>query len=210
MTRQPPPLSGYRLLMGEAAWRRLHPAIQARFDGSEKARNACYEGIMFTVRSSLAGWLLAQFCRLIGTPLALHQEKNVPMQVRVYPDEQRGGLVWDRLYRFRHHSLNRVRSTKRIDEQSGLMECVGGGFGMYLRVSEDNGAIRFVSQGFFWQLGQRRLGIPALFTPGRTTVVQTELGGGQFRFTLKVQHPLLGRVFYQDGVFWRGADLPYQ
>lgn len=206
MTKQPQRLSAYRLLLGEAAWNRLNPAIRRRFDDSASARYACYDGIMFVVRCSFVGWLLAQCCRLIGTPLALHQERNVAMRVRVYPDEYRGGLTWDRHYRYRHHHSDRVRSTKRLDVNHGLMEVVGGGFGMLLAVTEEQGAIRFCSTGYFWQIGRCRVTVPQLLTPGMTTVLQQDLGGGQFRFTLDVEHPMLGQLFYQDGVFWAAVD----
>ena len=203
MTRQPPKVSGYRLLLGEVAWQRLDPAVRARFDDSDKARNARYDGIMYVVRGSWLGRLLAQLCRLIGAPLALRQERNVQMRVRVYPDERQGGLVWDRIYRYRFHRPDRVRSTKRLDIRDGLMECVGGGFGMLLRVTETAGGITFTSTGYFWRLGRWRVPLPSLLTPGTTTVHQQDLGGGQFRFTLEVLHPLLGEMFYQNGVFWR-------
>ncbi len=75
----------------------------------------------------------------------------MPITVKVYPDPILHGMTWDRFYRFSNSKTNRVKSTKCIQEQSGLVELVGFGFGMYLKVSEKDGAICFESQRFFLQ-----------------------------------------------------------
>ena len=99
-------------------------------------------------------------------------------------------------------------SAKRPDGWAGLVEMVGAGFGMTLEVFEEAGALHFVSRRYFWQLGRLRLGIPLLLTPGATEVVHRDLGGGRFRFTMTIDHPLLGRTFFQDGIFSSEGDAP--
>jgi hypothetical protein len=144
MTGKPPPVTipprvqqkSYRGLLGEKAWQRLHPDIRKRFDYAAGHKAICYEGVMKTVGMSTAGALLAQCCRLIGAPLALHRGHDIPIQVNVYPNAKLNGTTWDRLYKFTDKPWNRVRSTKCIQPESGLVEVVGFGFGMYLKISE--------------------------------------------------------------------------
>ena len=206
MSRNPPsvewPLEiDYRKLIGERDWGRLHPDIQKRFSLANAHRCVTYRGIMSVVYLSFAGKLLAQLCRLIGTPLALYSERNVAMEVRVYPDRKLQGMTWDRFYHYAGKKMNRVRSTKCILPKTGMVEVVGFGFGMHLSVYEQDRAIVFESKRFFWQLGDLKVAIPSLLTPGKTIVKQQALNAGRFRFSLNVNHALLGRVFYQVGDF---------
>ncbi len=193
--------NSYRGLLGEAAWQRLHPDICKRFDHNRAHQSVCYEGTMETVDMSGPGALLAQLCRLIGTPLALHRGRNIPTTVDVYPNAKLDGMTWDRLYDYTDKPPNRIRSTKCIQADCGLIEVVGCGFGMYLNISERDGAIVFESTGFYCQLKSIKLPLPDWLSPGRTIVTQTALDDGYFRFELDVKHKLLGRMFWQIGTF---------
>ena len=191
----------YRSLLGESTWNDLHPHIRHRFSLEYLHRPVTYTGVMERVYLSPAGKLLAQLCRLIGTPLALHSATDVQMHVDVYPDEKRGGIVWERHYLYRHSRPDRVISTKRIYPTCGLVELVGGGFGMYLAISVLDKAIVFRSSEYFWQIGKSRITLPTFMSPGTTTVVQKAFDDGRFQFTLDVDHFLFGKVCQQHGIF---------
>jgi hypothetical protein len=191
----------YRSLLGEEAWINLHPHIRHRFSLEYLHQPVTYTGIMDVVYLSPAGKLLAQVCRLIGTPLALHSASDVQMRVDVYPDTKRGGIAWARHYLYRDFKPDRVVSTKRIYPVRGLVELVGAGFGMYLSVSVVDRAIVFRSSGYFWRLGKMKITLPDFLSPGNTTVMQKAFDDGRFQFTLDVDHPLLGKVCQQRGIF---------
>lgn len=82
-----------------------------------------------------------------------------------------------------------------------LLEVVGGGVGMVLEVFEQHRVLHFLSVGFFWRLGPLRVPIPELLTPGRTHVLHRDEGQDRFRFSMRIEHPILGLTFYQDGLF---------
>ena len=213
MTENRPPdpritTSDYRTLLGEAAWSALHPDIRDRFSLQHLQDPVTYEGKMTEVRLSFAGRLLAQLGRLIGTPLATRQGHDIPTRVDVYPDRRRGGIAWDRHYQYPMARHERVISTKRICPQQGLVELIGGGFGMALAVRAEDRAIVFRSHGYFWQLGDFRFRLPSLLSPGETTVQQKALDRGLFEFTLDVVHPWLGRICYQRGIFREASETP--
>ena len=190
----------YRGLLGEQYWQRLHPAIKLRF-AHKNQQETVYKGEMKQVYASFAGKILAQICRLIGTPLALYSGKNVPVEVKVYPNKKVGGMVWDRFYQFPNKTVNRVKSTKCILGPKQLVEMVGGGFGMKLKVYVKNSALYFESTQFFWQCGGFTIFIPDILSPGKTFVSQEALNDSQFRFRLEVNHCLLGKMFQQVGIF---------
>ena len=192
-------------LVGWDNWIRIHPAVRERF--STNAHKAVtYKGVMNEVYLSFVGKLFAQCCRLIGTPLALYEGKDVPIEVKVYPNEKLEGMTWDRLYQYQNKPVNRVASTKCIlpgtnKEKVSLVEMVGFSFGMELDVYEKAGAIVFESKQFFWQVRNRKVRLPDWLTPGKTLVTQRAINDEEFEFRLDVRHPVLGKVFRQVGVF---------
>lgn len=192
-----------RLLGGD--WYRLHPSVRARF-AHEPEQPVLYEGVMETVHCSPAGWLFAQLTRLIGTshswPLTARRGHDIPMQVLLTKREG-GGVWWQRTYGFARPFT--VISAKRENARGQLCEYVGFGFGMRLRVYAKDGALHFVSERYFWEIAGRQIPLPHWLSPGETYVSHTDLGGGDFRFTISMDHRQLGRTFYQTGRFRQAA-----
>jgi hypothetical protein len=184
-----------RLLGGD--WHRLHPSVRARF-AHEPEQPVLYEGVMETVHSSPTGWLFAQLTRLIGNPLTARCGRNIPMQV-LLTRRQGGGVWWQRTYGFAQPFT--VISAKRESAKGQLCEYVGMGFGMRLRVYARDGTLHFVSDRYFWEIAGRQIPLPHWLSPGQTHVSHTDLGGGDFRFTISMDHRQLGRTFYQTGIF---------
>ena len=192
----------FERLLGPSAWSRLTADIRRRFKAKPRAGEAfSYFGTMGIVACSTAGQLLAQLYRLIGTPLPPYRGDQVPVTIRLYRDRAGGGIVWERRYALARRCPLKVCSTKTLDRDGGLLECIGGGFGMRLRLFERDCALHFLSTGYFCRLGPLKIPIPLLLTPGRTHVIHSDLGGGRFRFTMSIVHPVLGTTFFQDGSF---------
>jgi hypothetical protein len=189
--------------LGAPAWARLPAAVRARF--AADLAQAQYEGVFETVRASAAGWLLAQACRLLGTPIVPYTGIEVPATVRVFADG-RGGVVWERLYRFPGRRPCRVRSTKRAGRAGTVIEALPCGLRMALEVFERDAALHFLSTRYFFSLGGLRLPLPRLLPPGRTHVEHRDEGGGWFRFSMTVSHPWLGEVFFQTGRFRAASE----
>ena len=197
---QPDP--SFRRLLGETQWWSLVPAVRERFSSKPAVGTELrYIGAMETVRSSRAGWLLAQLFRLIGTPLAPHRGRDVPVTVtlRLAPDGK--GVVWHRLYSFPGRTPVACQSIKEASPQQGLVERVGAGIGMWLRLSAREGALHFESTGYFWRLGRFHLRLPDWLTPGVLRVAHIDEGAGRFRFRIAVEHPRFGELFFQEGSF---------
>lgn len=192
----------FEALVGSQGWQRLSPAIRARFACHAGTAEVLYHGAMRSVRCSRAGYLLAQLCRLFGTPLAPFQGRDIPVEVRVRADTKRGGVAWDRVYFFPDRQPVTVTSTKVFTgDGKALLECVGGGFGMRLKVFEQDGELHFLSQSYFWRFAGLSVPLPDWLTPGVAHVVHSDLGAGWFRFEMTMRHGRLGETFYQDGRF---------
>lgn len=193
--------STLRTLLGNE-WEKLHPAIQARF-ATDPAINehVFYRGVMETVECSLAGKLFAHLTRFIANPLTPYEGKNVRMDVTLHRKTGLAGVYWRRTYYYEGRTPYTVTSVKRKDCKGRMTECVGAGFGMLLDVKAEGSSLHFRSTRYFWQMGKFQLPLPHLLTPGETHVVHEDLGDGNFRFTISMQHICLGTTFYQSGIF---------
>jgi len=197
------PDPSFERLMGALAWRRLPEAVRERFRWKPApGAEIRYAGTMEAVRCSRLGWWLARLFRVIGTPLAPHRGHNVPVTVTLRLDRDAEGIVWERRYAFAGRRPVTCRSVKRATE-TGVIESVGGGIGMWLRLIVRERALLFESTGYFWRLGPLALRLPAWLTPGALLVAHIDEGEGRFRFRITVTHPLFGETFHQGGVFAR-------
>ena len=119
----------------------------------------------------------------------------------VTEDAATAGQVWTRIYARTNGFPQVVHSAKRFSGPTGLEEYVGFGVSMALRILVDGSALLFRSAGYFVRVGRLTLPLPAFLTPGVLTVSHSDLGGGEFRFTLEIVHPRFGRLIRQSAVF---------
>jgi hypothetical protein len=200
--------AGLRALLGEGAWARLPSAVRRRF--ALHAAAVDYIGTFEQVRASPLGQVMAQLCRLIGTPVVPWTGHDIAATVRVVPD--RRGTCWLRQYHWPRRGTCTVRSTKVIDAQGALVEELPGFLCMALDVFERDGALHFVSSQYYFDLPlpllQRhlRIALPGWLTPGTTHVEHSDERQGWFRFTMRVQHAIFGETFYQTGRFRAAGD----
>jgi hypothetical protein len=194
---------GLRGVLGDSAWRRLPPAVRARFGEPDVAVD--YVGEFEIVRASWLGLAFATFCRLIGTPVVPRTGRNVPAVVHVGPTAE--GVAWNREYRWPNCDPCFVTSTKVIEPDGGLVERLPARLCMPLRVYEQRGSLHFVSHGYYFDFGtlqsgrRLRIPLPRWLSPGETHVEHHDEADGWFRFTMTVAHPLFGELFYQTGRF---------
>lgn len=186
--------------VGAAGWARLPAAVRRRFGAGHP--DVDYTGRM-DLRCSGIGRIYAGLSRAFGSPLTGLQVRGLAATVRVRGNG-RGGVVWERVFGDAANgaaSAATVRSTKEPGTGGQLTERTDGGLAMALDVFEEEGSLVFQSRRFFLALGPLRIPVPHWLSPGRCRVTHTDLGGGDFRFSLSMRHPLWGETFHQSGVF---------
>ena len=158
------------------------------------------------MRMSRAGFALAQLARLVGAPLPLSRDVDVPSVVTVTEHIAAGGQIWTRLYARRSGFAQVIHSSKRFAGPTGLEEHIGCGIAMALRIAASDTALTFESDHYFFKLGRLRLTLPRWLSPGHLTVGHHEIAADRFAFTLDLVHPLLGQLIHQRADF-RDAPL---
>ena len=124
----------------------------------------------------------------------------MPIIVTVTEDAA-SGQIWTRLCARSSGFPQAIHSAKRFAGPTGLEEYVGCGISMALVISVEHEALVFRSAGYSLAIGRLRFALPEWLTPGAMTVVHTDLGGGEFRFSLDVVHPRLGTLIRRSAVF---------
>lgn len=192
----------FRALVGEAGWAALPETTRARF-GKRIAdcRSALYAGEVIECRMNLAGRILAQLCRLLGGPLPLTRDPDLPAFVTVTEDRARGGQHWTRIYGRRRGAPQVIHSGKLFAGPTGLEEYIGRGVGIALRVEAGEGALHFLSDHYFLRLGRLRLRLPRWLAPGRMRVSHIDCKHGLFAFVLRLDHPWFGELVRQTAMF---------
>ena len=192
----------FRSLLGEEAWARLPEAVRRRFSKRwQPGDMVIYPGRVVTTELSRAGRVLAFLTRAIGAPLPLADGATGPAVVAVTENAALGGQTWTRTYARPGTFPQVIHSAKRFSGPTGLEEYVGYGFGMTLHVTEENTALVFRSERYFFEIGRLRLQIPRFAEPGAMEIVHRDEGNGQFSFRLTLRHPLLGSLVHQLAYF---------
>ena len=200
----------FRALMGADAWGLLPAAIRQRFSKrcAEKA-TAIYRGHLTTVRISPLGHALANILRLVGAPLPVSTDDDVPSVVTVTEDVRHGGQVWTRLYANRQGFPQVIHSAKRFSGPTGLEEHLGFGLSMALELEPRADALLFHSAGYVWRLAGLEIRLPRWLEPGQLLVEHRDCadqhGPGAFIFALTLHHPWFDELVHQAGIYRESA-----
>lgn len=192
----------FRSLLPDRDWETLPAAVRRRFStrvaGGE---SVVYVGEVTEASRNLVGRLLAECLRLAGAPLPLSSETGLPSIVSVTEDVAGGGQNWTRVQCTRRGFPQVVHSAKRFTGPTGLEEFLSRAISVSLRVCAEERALVFRSDHIALHLGNRRLRLPSLLSPGDLTVRHEELGNGRFRFSMTLAHRWFGTLIHQAGIY---------
>jgi hypothetical protein len=139
----------FRALLAADEWNALPEAVRKRFSKRlSGGATALYAGRVTNVRMSRSARTLAQLLRVIGAPLPLFTDVNVPTVVSATEDVRTGGQVWTRMYASRNGFPQVIHSAKRFSGLTGPEEYVGCGISMTLDVRASEEGIAFHSAGY--------------------------------------------------------------
>jgi hypothetical protein len=190
----------FRSLLTAHEWNALPQDVRRRFSKRvQGGATAVFIGRLAEQRANLFGRLLANAMRVIGAPLPISSDIDVPSVVTVTEDVATGGQIWTRLYANRTGFPQIIHSSKRFCGPTGLEEFIGCGISIALRISVEEGALVFRSAAYRLALGRLRMSLPKWLSPGALAVTHRETGKATFLFSLKLEHPVFGELLFQSG-----------
>ncbi len=192
----------FRNLLPADEWAALPAATRARFSKRvTDGKAVVYIGRLTEMTMNRTGRILAHALRIIGAPLPVCEDINVPSVVSVTEDVANGGQVWTRLYANNTRFPQVIHSAKRFGGPTGLEEYVGCGIAMALNVRVADETLYFESAGYYLKFGKWRLRLPQFMTPGDLQVTHADKGNGTFEFGLLLRHRVLGTLLRQVGCY---------
>lgn len=198
-------LSLMQQTLGEA-WPRLAPPIRAHYT----LRPGYAEQI--TVHGELQVdfplWVmpLLKMIRLFGGLLDRRSAKVVTT-VRKWTKHEDAGLFWHRELRYPDGKQKIFKSEMQHLHSNELIEYVGGGFGLRLLLSEENGNLVYRSNGHVLRFGPWLFTFPDWLLLGYATISEQALSENSFRLDFAIYHPWWGRTFAYRGVFQVSQDI---
>lgn len=188
-----------------ACWQDVHPEIQARFDADPvPGQPIFYDGVMTRIDCTRLGALLAWVCGFFTTgALCPWRGSDIPALIEVYKKPGSDAIYKKRRYDFPNGRSYLFESEMCCAPDYTLLEFVGGGFGMTIKVMERDRALFFTDGGYFWGNQRWRLRLPALLSPGKVELTHANLDRDRFTISIRITHPLFGVLFVQEGLFAR-------
>ena len=184
-------------------WHLLHPDIQVRFDKNPQfGKPLLYKGEVSKLWCSWWGKFLGYATMpLIKGALIPYRAEHARVDIQVYSKEPLPYIFKKRMYHITGRKPLKFTSYMREGEAGHVLEYVGCGFGMKLKMRVKDGNLHFESKGYFWDIGICRIPLPDILSPGKTRLVHENRGPKEFFIRIEITHRLLGRMFVQEGVF---------
>lgn len=110
-------------------------------------------------------------------------------------------LFWKRIIQAPDGKRTVFASRMEYQQGNELIEYVGGGFGLRLKLSVENNKLVYRSNGHLWQIGKLKIPIPDVLFLGHATITETAISENQFELDFRINHPLLGETYHYGGEF---------
>jgi hypothetical protein len=201
-----PPIAGegelFRKVLG-SEWSKLHPDIQQRFARNPAPGNPLlYYGSLSELHASPVGKLIGFVSKpFIQGTLIPYDDSDFPVDIRVYGKEGSANIYKQRIYLLNGRKPIQFTSHMAEGERGEVLEYVGLGLGMKLKLHVAEGNLHFTSDGYFWDILGWRIPLPGIVTPGKTYLRHCNEAPNRFNIRIEIRHALFGTTFVQAGVF---------
>lgn len=186
-----------RQALGEMQWMNLDASITARFSPpATHDRNLHFTGIVHWAYCSLFGAFLGWLIKALAVlPHQVCRNADFTFLIKHTPQ----GIVKERTYCWSDGAQFVFQS--RLGDFPILHEEFCAGFGMYLKLSAEHGALLFSDDGYFLRLRKFRIQLPNWLFAGRFELLHRSIDSQRFQVLIRVSHALFGTLFYQRGEF---------
>ncbi len=180
-------------------WTALPPAIQRHYQITGPQQAITITGKMDI---DYPYWLtpVLKLLRLLGALVDL-KGKQMPVQVKKWRQTDPSTLYWLRHIQADNGRQCRFASRMVWQQDHELIELVGMGFGIRLKVSVEQGKLVYRSHGHLLKLGRLTVPIPDYLVLGHAVITEQAISDTTFQLDFQIVHPLWGKLYYYGGVF---------
>jgi hypothetical protein len=181
-------------------WAALPPVIQRHYQITLPQQAITVTGNMAI---DYPYWLtpVIKLLRLFGALVDLKGE-GLAVQVKKWRQTDPSVLYWQRQIQAADSGKQCVFASRMAWQQDHeLIEMVGMGFGIRLKLSVEQGKLVYQSRGHLLQLGPLTLPIPDSLLLGHALITERALTEDTFQLDFRIVHPLWGKTYYYGGIF---------
>lgn len=160
----------------------------------------CVSGEMQEIYHSQIAKLFIPFGLIFGA-IVPFKGKNIPIDVHYNSSPDNCNIYWDRVFKFPNRKYFHFRSHMEHVKNNEVIEFVRLGVGMKLKVTAEDGAIVFRSEGYIWRVFGRDIPIPVGLIFGDAYVEERPVDDRKFTMKMVLTHPFLGVLFRYQGSF---------
>lgn len=161
----------------------------------------------YLVRGSLSvdyPWFVSpilKVVRLFGGLIDIKEDKMSAEVEKWVNLDLPDSLFWQRQITSRTGKTIVFASRMEYQKANELIEHIGFGFGLHLKVSVENDKLVYQSNGHLWQIGKIRIPIPDVLFLGHATISETAISNNEFELDFEINHPLFGVTYRYGGTF---------
>lgn len=144
--------------------------------------------------------LVLKLLRLLGALVDIKGER-MAVQVKKWQQNNSAVLHWHRHIQTADGRQCQFASRMVWHKDHELIEFVGLGFGIRLKLSVEQDKLIYRSNGHVLKLGPNMLPIPDNLVLGRAQISEQALSEDSFLLDFQIVHPLWGRTYYYGGIF---------
>jgi hypothetical protein len=182
-------------------WHKLPPVIQRHYQlHFSQAMSNAVTGTMHIHYPSFVKPMVL-LARLMGGLIAL---KGGEMAVRVEKWTNADAplsLFWKRTIQSPKGKSTLFASRMEYQGGNKIIEYIGCGFGLRLKLTVENRLLVYRSDGHLWQVGCLRIPIPDVLYLGHATITERAVSETEFELDFKISHPLFGETYRYGGIF---------
>jgi hypothetical protein len=180
-------------------WAALPPVIQRHYQITMPQQTITVTGNM---NIDYPYWLAPaiKLLRLFGALVDLKGE-GLAVQVKKWRQTDPAILHWQRHIQAADNKQCVFASRMAWQQDHELIESVGMGFGIRLKLSVEQGKLVYQSRGHLLKLGPLTLPIPDSLLLGHALITEQALSEDTFQLDFKITHPLWGNTYYYGGIF---------
>lgn len=178
-------------------WDLLPRVIQRHYHIIDKQSSCLYGSMDIDFPSYLFPliWLIHLFGGLV-----LWRGAGVTVEVVKYADTD-NNLNWRRTMTYRDGRVDYFISQMQCSGEHELVETIGFGFGLKLKVDVIDGDLVYLSNGHFWQSGRLRINLPDWLLLGSAVIREHAVSEDSFYLDFSIRHPFLGVTYFYRGEF---------
>jgi predicted DCC family thiol-disulfide oxidoreductase YuxK len=181
-------------------WESMPDIFKTRYGNfAFKDQNIIVKGKMNIYVSKYFSFL-TPYLQLTGA-LVPYEGKQIPVTVEFKSKKNSSMVYMNRTFYYPGKQPYSFNSKLLVTKKGDVIEVMRFGIGIRMYYSFADGKVELKYGGYVWKLFRLNLPIPLTLILGKVTAQETMITPEGFSMFIRIDHPILGKIFEYDGIF---------